>query len=300
MDDLLKHKQVEQPPIPDSTLTHETRTGLTQQELDNIIRHPFSYGLKYAMEMPTSAIVRNNGKFEFRFQPCKQDSTTWYGDCAADVLLSGKALRVGERTIEVQSYHFPDANFKGTHYKLIFRGIVGGKKVYLPIDHSNFYSRLNPMHITTSIDTGFSEFEGERLIGDMNLDSFRNFEEFDINGNPGLSMIGVTERENDMLISVCIYEQDAKGNVIRRYESTYTFPQNFNDPTLSQDRIENRISFNRVHVTDTDIQGFQDFDNGIIRDKTIQAYAIVLNALFRGNRLAIARTRLEATDTLEN
>lgn len=255
----------------------------SQNNFETVKRHPFNYGLKVAIERGDSKIIESDGFFELRYTPCDIYENVWYGDCAADVLLSGKALGRGTRTIEAQSYDFPDAVFKGTHYKLIFEDTVDGKKVYYPVDHSRFYSSLNPMNATEAVDTGFDGFETEELIGDMKLDSFRNYEEFDINGRPALTMVGMHKRNSDFVISVCVYEQDGKGNVVRRYESSYTFPNDF-DEELNPDELEKQLKFGRVHITEKGKGEFKQFQDGVVRDKTIETFASVISAYSRGKR----------------
>lgn len=258
-----------------------TESGETQQGiLESVIQHRFEYGLKYAMNRDDSLIVEKDNVLEFRYKPSSLQDEVWYGDCAADVLLSGKTFKKAERTIEAQQYDFSEAEYNGTHYKLW----VGSKdqKIYTSIDHSKFYRSLNPMRAIKVQDTEFNNFEQEELIGDLPLTDLRNFEEFEVNGNPALSMISMIKIKNGFVIRTCIFEQDNSGNVIRKYESSYSFPSNFHEKVSADVNLEPYLHFEKILVTEKGNTSVSEFGDGTVRTKTIEAFNSTARAYLRG------------------
>lgn len=248
-------------------------------EIEFVRAHQFDYGLKRAVNQLSSTIILRDEGYELVYQPSKLKDEVWYGDCAADVLLSAKALQNGERTIEKQSFYFPETNFSCTHYKLIFRVDGDGHSFYYPIDHSIFYRSLNPMFVTEAVDTNFSDFENTELINSIFLNSYTNYEEFLVDKNPALLAIAVHRYSEAVQVSVCIFVQNGSGNVTSRYELRLSF----SDEEINNiQHTELLHKFSQVFLTKTGKGEFVQFEDGIIKSKMIEAFASVLAALGRG------------------
>ena len=246
---------------------------LTKDVVEDTINHQFQYGFKTAVEDLSSKISRINDKYVLEYTPCRVSEKKWFGDCGADVLLTGKALMIGKKTIENQEYNFPEAGFSGNHYKLIFDKQIDGKRLYTPIDHSKFYKTLNIMHATEVVDTEFNDFENEELVGDVELTHLKNYEEFDLNGNPALTMIGIVENGSGFVLTVCIFEQDFRGNIVKRSELS-TIEDNIS--------IKTQRNFNKIHITKDGVGRFEEFADGIVKDKMFEARNSVISAYKRG------------------
>jgi len=261
------------------------RDGISKEKFDSVRKHPFEYGFKTAINQQYSKISIVDGNFELKFQPCPEDSDVWYGDCASDALLSGKRLQAGTRTIESQNYDFPDVQFSGSHYKLIFEGMIDGRNELRPIDHSRFYSALNPMHATKVVDTEFEDFELTELIGNIGFKEMKNYEEFEIDGKLALTTVSINGSKESFSISISIFEQDDKGDIVQRYDSNLNFKMN-EDGVSSNDNLLSRLQ--NIHVTKNGEKSLIKFEDGIFKNKTLEAFTGIIRAINRGSSSKIS------------
>jgi hypothetical protein len=259
----------------------------TSQLIKAIKNQPFRYGLETAVSKSNSKIVPKGGEYVLEYIPPTVEDPEWSGDCAADTLLTLKRLSDSplfvDSEVEHLEFSFPEAGFSGNHYRALVQ--EEGRKTH-SFDHSLFYGNLNMSgcvgrDICASIDPRTTP-----LIGDINLDVGRNYKEFESespDGNPCLVMAGMSsllDDKNRFLLSVCVYEQDAEGKVIRRHESTYTFPKGLG--LVSAEEICGRIGFERVHITEGGEGRWSEFEDGQIKDETRKAFGTILDCYLRG------------------
>jgi hypothetical protein len=161
------------------------------------------------------------------FTPPSVNDKQWFGDCAADALLTVKALHGIQADVdgrvEDYTFGFHGAGFTATHYRVY----AGADRI--PMDHSEFYANLNMEYAeqdVTEIDPGLE------LIGDIGVgDGSRNFAEFRDGDNLYLATFTVREMEerpDDILISSSVFEQDLEGIVRRQIQVSNFVPKTIN------------------------------------------------------------------------
>jgi hypothetical protein len=247
--------------------------------LESIQNHAFSYGISTAVNDPSSFLIKEGKQFVLHYTPPTNTDDLWYGDCAADTLLTYKSIaQAGLLQLAKPEYlkvTSPDASYNGTHFRV--KVDKDGQTLFL--DHSRFYKSIHQSNVTSvgPIEAGITP--DIDLISDIELsDQNRNYREFQIEDRNCLTTINMRPIGENSQIQVCIFEQDEQGRIIRRYEVNRIFDQMGNEVNTRRDGSTMFIA----HVTESGKGEFKEVKEDRIITETDSTFDELLSAYKRG------------------